>query len=235
MIDIHNHILPAVDDGAKNIEMAIEMAQIASADGVKAIVVTPHFNSMWSVHRDLVLENTNELQKTFDNLGISIRLFPGNEIRLENKSFVEKALHLQQACTLADSGKFILLEQSWESYYLDTPKVIQSLREKGITPIIPHPERHYFFREQPELLDECLALGAWTQVTVDSLLGQNGPDAQSFAYQLVDRGLVHTIATDAHHLSRKPNLSQGFDIIEKKAGWDAVNQIHRRLEQIIEQ
>ena len=99
--------------------------------------------------------------------------------------------------------------------------------------IIPHPERHFFFRENPELLDELIALGAWTQISVDSLIGKNGAEAENFALQLLSRGSIHTLATDAHNTKRRPNLSLGYAIVEQRAGISAADAIRSRMLTIV--
>ena len=93
-----------------------------------------------------------------------------------------------------------------------------------------HPERHDFFREQPELLVRLIDMGVWTQVTVDSLLGKNGAEAEHFAKMLIRKGQVHVLATDAHSVKRKPNLSQGIRIMQQLAGEEQVQALLTRME-----
>lgn len=96
-----------------------------------------------------------------------------------------------------------------------------------------HPERHPFFRGAPDLLDRLVRTGAvWTQVSVGSLFGEYGPEAQAFAYYLVDRGLAHTLASDAHNLKRKPVMSTGFQAVAARAGAAAADAIRERMSAI---
>ena len=233
LIDIHCHILPGVDDGAVDLEMALTMARLAHADGITKIVATPHYNFSWKIQRDLVLRKTEQLQREFHRHEIPITLYAGNEVRLENIEFIHEALATRDFCYLADQQEFILLEQSWEGYHPDTPDILTRLNERGTKMIIPHPERHFFFRENPELLDELVALGAWTQVSVDSLIGKNGAEAENFALQLLSRGSIHTLATDAHNTKRRPNLSLGYAIVEQRAGISAADAIRSRMLTIV--
>lgn len=233
MIDIHCHILHGVDDGALNLEMAVGMARLAVQDGIRVVVATPHHNSGFLVTQDTVRTKVKELQNELDRLNIPLTILPGNELRLESPEFVYEGIASNRFCYLADNPQYVLLEQSWERYHPDTPSVIQTLRERGTTLILPHPERHFFFRDRPELLEELIGLGVWTQVSVDSLIGNNGPDIQAFALSLVDRGLAHTLATDAHNLRRKPNLSLGYKLVEQRAGAAAAEQIRSRMKRII--
>ncbi|WP_199622310.1 tyrosine-protein phosphatase [Paenibacillus alkalitolerans] len=233
MIDIHCHILPGVDDGAIDMAMAVGMARLAHEDGIRTIVATPHFNSVFLVESGTVRAKVSELQAELDRLNIPLAILPGNELRLERPQFIYEALKEKRFCYLADNPGYVLMEQSWEGYNEETPDVVERLRAQGTTVILPHPERHIFFRQQPELLEELLGIGVWTQVSVDSLIGNNGAEAEAFALSLVDQGQAHTLATDAHNLRRKPNLSLGYKLVEERAGADAAKQIRDRMELIV--
>lgn len=233
MIDIHCHILPGVDDGAKDMTEALEMARLAVADGIQHIIVTPHFNSTFMVQRTLVEQKLKELQGELDQAGISLTLHSGNEVRLENAEFIYDHAKQEDFCYLDSSKTFILLEQKWSGYVSDSLDVIQWLLHRGTTTIIPHPERHPFFRENPELLTDLIKAGAWTQVSVDSLLGKNSEEAKVFAEWLVHQNYAHTLATDAHNTRRKPNLSRGFEIVENLAGAPRVEEIQQRMNSIL--
>lgn len=233
MIDIHCHILPGVDDGSESLEESLAMARQAVQDGIRHIVVTPHFNDKFRVERSEVLAATAALQNELDRVGIGIRLHPGSEVRLEDANRFEEDLRQGAFCFLNDNGRHLLLEQRWHSYHPQTPEVVRRLITRGIIPIVPHPERHFFFREEAGLLEELLAAGAWTQVSVDSLLGANGPEARDFARLLLDRNQAHTLATDAHNVTRKPNLSEGFRIVREGWGNARAEEIRLRLEGIL--
>jgi protein-tyrosine phosphatase len=127
----------------------------------------------------------------------------------------------------------VLLEQRWSEYNEDTPDVIRWFTNRGVTPIIPHPERHTFFRSEPKHLEECIEAGAWTQVSADSLLGKNTKDAEQFAIWLLEQDYVHTLATDAHNTNRKPNLSEGFAKVVQWSGAKRADEIMERLSRIL--
>jgi protein-tyrosine phosphatase len=223
-----------VDDGASDAAESVAMARIAYEDGIRHIFATPHFTEGYYNHRTLVEKKVSELQATLDDLSINVRIYPSNEVRIESKSFVFNEAKDHQFCYLGTNQKFILLEQPWGGYEPDSLEVVSWFIDRGVTPIIPHPERHLFFRQQPELLDRLIEAGAWTQVTADSLIGHNHEDARQFATRLIERGLAHTLATDAHNIRRKPNLSQGFRAVEQIAGRKAADTIRDRMEQFIE-
>ncbi|MDF2959044.1 MAG: hypothetical protein K0S39_779 [Paenibacillus sp.] len=233
MFDIHCHILHEIDDGAKNLPEALEMARIAYDDGIRHIVATPHFKSDLLSHRNLVDQRVHELQTALNEAAIDITIHRGNEVCLESADFFHQHHKQQSFHCLTGGSSYLLMEQPWTNYCPDTIDVVRYLLLKGITPIIPHPERHSFFREQPELLDALLQEGAWTQVTVDSLLGKNNEDARSFALRLLEQGQIHTIATDAHNVNRKPNLSEGFRIIEAYSSKAQAQDILSRMKQVV--
>lgn len=235
MIDIHCHILPGVDDGSQSLEMSVEMARAYVADGTSTIIATSHFCRAHRVDRRTVHQKLSALEEELRREGVTgLTLLPGNEVRLENARFFYEAAEREDFCYLGDRKDFLLLEQAWEGYCPETLDIIKDLRAQGTTPILAHPERQLFFRADMELLERQLELGAWTQVNVGSLLGETGPDAQAYAFNLLDRGLVHTIATDAHNLKRRPNLSLGFQAIEKRAGAAAAQAIRERMATIID-
>ncbi|HZG77958.1 MAG TPA: CpsB/CapC family capsule biosynthesis tyrosine phosphatase [Paenibacillus sp.] len=229
MIDIHCHILPGVDDGAQTLEMSVAMARAFEADGVRTVVATSHFCYVHRVDRAVVHRKLEDVREELDRQGVTLTLLPGNEVRLESSKFFYEAAEADAFCYLGGDKRFLLVEQPWEGFNPDTHSIIKDLLAQGTRPILAHPERQLFFRASFDLLERQLALGCWTQVNVGSLLGENGPDAQAFAFDLVDRGLAHTIATDAHNLKRRPNLSLGFQAIEARAGAAAAEAIRARM------
>ncbi|NOU96224.1 hypothetical protein GC093_23820 [Paenibacillus sp. LMG 31456] len=233
MIDIHCHILHGIDDGPQDIKESVEMAQIAYNDGIRHIIATPHFSANHYSHRGLVRDKVNELQNQLHIHNIGITIHTGNEVRLESPAFIEEHSRDENFFYLGAASQFILLEQVWEGYCEETPKIVKSFMKRGITPIIPHPERHFFFRDNPQLLIDLINQGCLTQVTVDSLLGKNSEETMTFSHWLIEQNYVHVIATDAHNVRRKPNLSEGFRIVTEIAGNQRTDDIHRRLEQII--
>lgn len=234
MIDIHCHILYEIDDGARTLEESLEMARQAYEDGIHHVFATPHFTSGHYTHRAVVAEKVSELQNLINKNNIGVTIHPGNEVRLEDASFMHEHIAQNSFFYLGEKERFLLLEQRWSEYDPDIVEFVRFFVSRGVTPIIAHPERHGYIRQQPELLMELIAAGAWTQVSVDSMLGKNKEEAQDFSFYLLDQDLIHTIASDAHNTVRKPNLSEGYQVIEKRAGQARVQEIIHRIESIIE-
>lgn len=232
MIDIHCHILSGMDDGASDLQESVAMAKQAYKDGIRHIIATPHFCRSFMVKPNIQKSKIKELKQVLKKEGIPITITPGNEVRLESADYIYEHEAAGNFLYLDREKRFILLEQRWSAYQPQTEEVCRWFLARGTTPIIPHPERHAFFRNQPELLYRLMELGVWTQVTVDSLLGKNGVEAAEFSRHMLRNQQVHVLATDAHNTKRKPNLSKGIRFVRKFVGENGANAILQRLELI---
>lgn len=233
MIDLHCHILYGIDDGAKDLNESIEMARLAYQDGIRHIIATPHFTGNYFNHKQIVLTKVQELQEKLKQEHIPITIHPGNEVRLESASFIYNHAKEENFCYLGHSSKFILLEQTWKQYCEETIDIVKWLHERGKFIIIAHPERHFFFRKNPLLLKQLIDMGCWTQVSVDSMLGKNTDEAKDFSTWLLENNYVHTLATDAHNIHRKPNLSEGFRLVTALVGKKRSDEILTRMDSIL--
>ena len=233
MIDIHCHIIAGVDDGAQHMDESVAMAKIAREDGCRHIVATPHFFHNCLVKRPIVEQKVRELQKRLDLEGIALTVHAGNEVRLESSAFVTGHALEENFCYLGSEKRYVLLEQTWQHYCPDSEDIVRWFIGRGVTPILPHPERHAFYREQPDLLIGLIRLGAWTQVSVDSMLGGNSHEALDFARWMAQEGHMHTIASDAHSTTRKPNISAGYRLLRDWIGEPQTRDIQQRIERII--
>jgi protein-tyrosine phosphatase len=233
MIDVHSHILPAVDDGAKTIEESLAMGRIAARDGITDIVATPHaLNGTYENPRGRVLEGVAALQEAFLKADIRIRLYPGADVRLTDH-LVE---HVKRgdALTLNDTGKYVFVELPSQVIPANMAEFIFELELAGMKPIITHPERNIFIEKNPNILYDLVEKGALAQITAASLTGMFGGGAQDTARKLLKCGLVHLIATDAHSPSRRPPvLSEGVKcaarIVGKAAADAMVNDTPRKI------
>jgi protein-tyrosine phosphatase len=218
-IDIHCHILPGLDDGPVAWEESLEMAEMAAADGIVAIVATPH---QLGNHPDVTAKNiriqTARLQSLLVQRGIGLELLPGADVRID-PDLPGKILH-DQVLTLADRRNHVLLELPHE-LYIPLDRLLGNLRSAGLTGILSHPERNQGIINQPKILSNLVNQGCLLQVTAGSLTGMFGSRIQNFAEFMIDGGFVDFIASDAHGTkSRTPLLSQAFDRVVKLAGYD---------------
>jgi len=222
MYDIHAHILPGVDDGAADWEMALRMLDMAVADGVKGIVATPHVETgKFEPGRETVLALVAELKERAGTRPIEI--YPGSELMFRDDTLggVVEGRRL----TL-NGGRYVLVElPGWfvpDAVY----DFVFSLTSRGYTPIIAHPERNLRVQGDMGALCELVRLGALTQLTGASLLGLFGPDAKKAASEMLKRRLAHVIASDAHTDNRRtPVLSAAFKEAAKVVGVEKAREM----------
>ncbi len=201
MVDIHCHILPAIDDGAKSWEISEKMCAIALADGITHVVATPHASSKYQYNREIFSGMLTELQKKTEgklkfSLGCDFNLSYDN---IEN-------LFVKPNDFLIEGTRYLLIELS---EFAIPPRFLDLLfrmrAELDIIPILTHPERNPILQAHPDYvlqwLDSCLV-----QVTANSLTGKWGRKAKDVAVWLLKKKAVHVIASDAHDLVHRPPL-----------------------------
>src|SRR5262245_31440348 len=173
MLDLHCHILPEVDDGASSLEEALAMARFCVSDGITHIAATPHCCRSPRMLRADVLPLVAQLNEDLAVAGIPLTILPGAEIQAFDSAAYRRDYEAGLFCHLGDRRDFTLFEVPWDvrSCPHDVVRLVGWLRERGTTPIIAHPERHGYLREDPGRIRDLVEAGAWLQVTVDSLLG----------------------------------------------------------------
>ena len=199
MIDLHTHILPGVDDGARTLDDALDMARAFVADGMTAIAATPHVRDDYPTSSDAMLRAVDALRQALEGKGIPLTVLPGAELAVEWLARLGKA-ELGRL-TLAGSGRYILVETPYYGWPLGLPDSLFSLRAHGITPVLAHPERNAEVQASPERLSELVESGVLVQVTAASVDGRIGQRARDCGLQLIREGLAHLLASDAHHAS----------------------------------
>ena len=232
MIDLHSHILPGLDDGAKNIDDALEMCRVAQADGIHTLVATPHCrNGVYHNDQTKILAALKGLKEALERESISLKVLPGVDI-LMHPELID---FLDQNPRLVLGGRYVLLELPSESVPSHTQDFLFKMRLKGYTPIITHPERNSVIQGDQEIVEEFVRVGALVQVTAMSLTGEFGGQARESATRLVKSGLAHSMATDAHSPDhRPPILSRGRKILEEIVGPEqALMMVEGTPEQIL--
>ena len=196
MIDLHSHILPGVDDGVSSLEEARDLARLAAAEGVEAIAATPHVRGDFPTTAERMEAGVAELRADFEAAGIAVQVLHGGEIALE--WLEELSREDLERFTLAQSGRYLLLETPYFGSPLALGPAVRSLRSSDLTPVIAHPERNAEVQRNPEQLRSLVELGALVQVTAASLDGRFGRPSRGAAKALLKARLAHLIASDAH-------------------------------------
>ena len=210
MIDIHSHILPAVDDGASNVQEAIEMAKVAAADGITHLYATPHHrDARMRLSRQEVATRVADLQAELDAANIPLTLLPGHEVRMYDDMFddwdAEFAGPLGNSC-------YVLAEPLFHRYDARTDDMLFELFDRGYMPIMAHPERIYPIQKDLSLIEPFLNRGGLVQLTANSLAYDRDWRAKQTAQIMLRNGMAHIISSDAHKpYRRKPELSAARD------------------------
>lgn len=221
MIDIHCHILPGLDDGPRYLDISLAMAAKAAADGISAIIATPHTDGI-RVNSTSVISGVRRLNEKLRQEKIDIEIYSGYEI----PSYLLATLgHTHR---LARSN-YVLLEFPHTHLPADALITVSTAISEGLIPIIAHPERNPDILERPQLLAELVDIGALAQLTASSLVGEQGTDVQRCSRYMLKNSLIHFIATDSHSPSfREPILSEAHRVAEKIVGIDEAEKLFVR-------
>src|SRR5262249_34579667 len=170
--------------------------------------------------RSDILPHVARLNEELGQAGIPLTILPGSEIQVTDTAEYRREFEAGLYCHLGDGRAFTLLEFNWnvDLYPPAAPDLIAWLREQGMPPIVAHPERHRYFAENPDRLRALVGAGAWLQITVDSLLGNHGPDPQVSGEKLLRTYPDAVLATDAHNLQRCSGLSAGYAWVQERWG-----------------
>ncbi len=211
MIDIHCHILPGIDDGPSDIKESIEMAKIASLDGITKIVATPHIKD--TLHPVAAIKKSiGVLSNRLTEMGIPVEILQGADV----SAMLD--VSLLEGYTINNTN-YILIEFPHSHLPKNAKEVLFRMIIKGYYPIITHPERNISVIKNPDLLFELTGAGSLVQITADSLTGAFGADIKECAFYLLKKGAVSFIATDAHSsFQRRPVLSKGLKVAERIIG-----------------
>lgn len=235
MVDLHCHLLPNVDDGAGSLEESLWMARFYVAEGTRHVVATPHCYRDRPLLRAAILPAVSALVAELAAAEIPLSVLPGSEIQIVDSTRFRREVEEGLYCHLGGGRRFTLVEFSWQHERLpaDATKVIEWIVEQGTTPILAHPERHSYYRQDPQLLRAIVGAGAWLQITVDSLLGNHGaePQAMGEAYLREFRDVV--LASDAHNRQRCSGLAPGFAYVQQRFGAARADELRARGEWIL--
>lgn len=223
MVDIHSHVLWGMDDGSPTREVSLEMLRLAAGAGTTDIVATPHSNGEFTYQPDLIDERIRDLNET---LGGKPNVHRGCDLHLSYDNIVET---LDNPTKYSICGKqYVLVECSDLHISGHMSKVLDQLLGIDLVPIVTHPERNPILQKEMNRLDKWVDLGCLVQVTALSVTGGFGKRAHSAAHELLSRGQVHVIASDAHDpVHRHPRLDESFTAIAKEYGEDVSSMLFR--------
>lgn len=217
MLDLHCHILPGIDDGAPDLATALQMARMAVDDGIHTIICTPHiYPGMYDNDAVGIRTAIQALQRVLDAEGIILRLLEGADVHLQPD--LVASIRGGRIPTLAGS-RYLLLEPP---HHVAPPRFEASVFEltvAGFVPVITHPERLSWLEQNYSMVQRLAHAGVWMQLTSGSLTGRFGRRPKYWSERMLDEGIVHLLATDAHHPQRRPPLlAEGRDAAAARIG-----------------
>lgn len=218
--DIHCHCLPGLDDGPETMAEALALCRGLVEEGIAAAVATPHQLGRFDGCNEAVkVRNaTSELNGQLQKAGIRLTVLPGGDVRVDER--VCRLLQADRILTLADRGKYILLELPHE-IFIDIEPLLTELATLKVRAIISHPERHNALYKRPSVVVKWLDVGAHLQITASSFLGYWGAEAHRAAWHFLNSGWATLVATDSHDIdARRPRMRAAFGRISKRLGED---------------
>lgn len=223
-LDIHTHILPGIDDGSRDWNMTEKMLRMAYAQGIHAIIATPHnypgeSGAGCGVIEELC-EKTEELAKQIDP---SMRIFSGNEI-----FYREGIVHeIERGEILSLAGtRYLLVEFHPRSYKKEILSGLRELTENGYLPIVAHVERIESLFENEKALQEVLNAGCYLQTNCESLLGGRFDKKARRLKKLLGEGKIHFLGSDCHNVKeRQPIMRDAVQKLERNLHAEQIEKV----------
>lgn len=216
MIDIHSHILPAVDDGSTSIENSIKMLQDLLANGVTDVILTPHHRGKYVLEQDVLKEKFEEFKILTKD--VPVNLYLGQEFFIDKNTI--KDLVPGKVVTLNDSN-YVLLEFDYFNFF-DIPEAVYVAKARGFIPVVAHVERYEYLNLDE--IYEIKALGGLIQINASSLVKKMDKHCYKRSKKLLKSNLVDFIASDCHDF-RPIVIGDVRKMIEKKFGQDTARKL----------
>ena len=223
-IDLHSHILPGFDDGARDREECLAMAGAAVRGGISRMVATPHFDLEGSPPApEAIAEEVRVVNGWLEDESLELELLAGAEVRMSASLVKPLDLPMPLAdLTLGRGGRYLLLDLPMVEFPLPSEEVFFQLQLAGVTPVLAHPERNRFIHDHFDYLPSLVGRGVMLQVNAGSLTGHYGKRVERCGWKILDGGLAHLIASDAHTPSnRSLDLKATCELIEERLGGEA--------------
>lgn len=208
MIDLHCHILPALDDGALDLDDSLAMGRQAASDGIEAVCATPHIRHDHDVRIDEVAARVDALNRCLADRGVAVTILQGGEVA---ETAVEGLSEEDLERVTLGGGGWVLLEPAPGPLSESLTRRVEHLAERGHRALIAHPERH-LSADMYERIAALVGAGAMVQATADFFLRERTADGMR---GLAEAGLIHVLSSDAHssHGGRPLQMSEAFAVL----------------------
>lgn len=212
-VDIHTHILPGLDDGARTMEESLLMAKIAYSEGIRTIVCTPHAQEKFDEISGRARQAMERLGEGLSGQCLPLRLHLGFEVLVSERLLDYKGM---RNLSFEMCGRpHMLIELDFYGVPACLDETVYMLGVLGITPILAHPERYDYLRYDVAFLKRLKEKGVKLQMNAESVTGEGGRRAMKFARKIVQNGLADYIATDMHSSGRRgPYIRAAYQHVE---------------------
>ncbi|MDO5557388.1 MAG: capsular biosynthesis protein [Clostridia bacterium] len=226
MVDIHSHIIPKVDDGAKEEKETLLILKQAQKAGFTDIICTPHYRQEYKKSQDEIKKVLENIKADIENYNIRIHL--GREVYISED--ILELLKDNKIGTLANS-RYMLIELPFENKIVNISQISYILKENGIIPILAHPERYDFVKKSPEVSVRKFIRNGWLiQCNYGSIIGQYGWKSKFVIKKLLKKGYVHFLASDIHQpktvYNKMPQIIEKLKKLVSKIKFDEITTIN---------
>lgn len=214
LYDIHNHLIPNVDDGARSIEETMKMIHQYMDSGYYGAIVSSHYDKgRYIVEAEKVLRGVELIREELKNRNIDFEIYPGNEIQIDLDSIKDitngKVLRL-------NNSRYVLCELPMMTRPNYAGNIFYEMQLNGWIPIIAHPERYNYVQNDPDWLLQFIKTGCLVQINLSSI---NKPDAKEVTKELLERNMVHIVGTDSHQSEwRSPKVKVELEQLKEMIG-----------------
>ena len=217
-VDIHSHILPAIDDGSNSIDESIDMLKAMQEAGYSKVITTPHI--MVDVYKNnpkIIKQKLEFVREAISKEGVDIEIEAAAEYYLDD-GFIK---HLEDGDVLIFGNNYLLFETSYVDRPINMEDMIFEIQSFGYTPVLAHPERYRYIKDLQKEYSRLKDLGVLFQLNLNSLIGGYGKDAKRKAEFLINSGYIDFLGSDAHgvrHIEgiKKVKSSDIFDVVFRK-------------------
>jgi protein-tyrosine phosphatase len=214
VIDLHAHILPGLDDGPPTLDASADMAAAAVAAGTRVIAATSHVNRGFGLLPEDLTPARERVVERLREEGIPLEVVQGGEVSISRIESLDEAD--LRALTLG-GGPWLLLECPLSPHAAAMQPVVAALRRRGLEILLAHPERSPTFMRSPDPMQRLLDMGALAQITSTSFSGRFGDTVRKIAFEMLERGHAHVIASDGHGADgRPPDLLCALEAFERR-------------------
>lgn len=224
MIDLHSHVLPGIDDGAKTFENSIAIIRELSEQGVTDLIATPHYicDTIYTSPRSDNAKLLEQLQQKLKEEGIDINVYLGNELYIDES--IRKLIENKTVSSLAGS-EYVLLEFPLNNAYPNYEDIIGDLIQSGYKVVLAHPERYAITQNDFQILVDLYDMGVLMQCNLGSFLGKYDKHAEKTAVKLAKNKMIYGLGSDIHHVRRDDGIPKAIKRLKKYYREDELDKL----------